>query len=252
MKKLLMSVILLFNENLQAYLMRADYFTELNRSFLQYKTCIFYSNDARGFRSASSNRCNLKNGMTDEIRDVFLKKHNEYRSLVARGLANDRQGGTTPTAGKMARMSYDCKLEESMMKWLNKCIFRDSKSGNGENNWLSTETRLNKTHAATMSTRIWFSELETKGIGKENKLTEQVFNRGVGHYTQVTPKMVWQSSRKIGCGVKVCEKFVLAGCQYQKRGNLIAADIYEKGNVCSMCNCQQCRCNKSEGLCDAP
>uniref|UniRef100_W6NGG4 SCP extracellular domain containing protein n=1 Tax=Haemonchus contortus TaxID=6289 RepID=W6NGG4_HAECO len=130
-------------------------------------------------------RCNLKNGMTDDVRDVFLNKHNEYRSQVARGLAKDRLGGTAPTAGKMARMSYDCKLEETMMKWLNKCIFRDSKSGNGENIWLSTDTRLNNTHAATMSTKIWFSELETKGIGKENILTEQVFNRGVGHYTQV-------------------------------------------------------------------
>ncbi|VDO24062.1 unnamed protein product [Haemonchus placei] len=95
-------------------------------------------------------RCNLKNDMTDEVRDVFLDKHNEYQSQVAKGLAKDRQGGTTPTAGKMARASYDCKLEESMMKWLNKCIFRDSKSGNGENIWLSTNTRLNKTHAAAM------------------------------------------------------------------------------------------------------
>lgn len=62
--------------------------------------------------------------MTDEVRDMFLKKHNEYRSVVteqrqkndildgkelfrsqvARGLAKDRLGGTAPTAGKMARM----------------------------------------------------------------------------------------------------------------------------------------------------
>nr|ALA23463.1 cap-28 [Haemonchus contortus] len=192
--------------------------------------------------------CPPDNGMTDEVRDMFLKKHNEYRSQVARGLAKDRLGGTAPTAGKMARMSYDCKIEESMMRWLNQCKWGHSRGENGENMFMSTDTRMNKVNAADQSTKGWFSELETKGVGKENKLTMQVFNRGVGHYTQ----MVWQSSKKLGCGVKVCNNFVLAGCQYQRRGNLLGANIYDKGNTCSMCKCPQCRCDPREGLCDAP
>uniref|UniRef100_A0A7I4YK41 SCP domain-containing protein n=1 Tax=Haemonchus contortus TaxID=6289 RepID=A0A7I4YK41_HAECO len=195
-----------------------------------------------------ADRCNLRNGMTDEVRDMFLKKHNEYRSQVARGLAKDRLGGTAPTAGKMARMSYDCKIEESMMRWLNQCKWGHSRGENGENMFMSTDTRMKPIKAADMSTKGWFSELETKGVGKENKLTMQVFNRGVGHYTQ----MVWQSSKKLGCGVKVCNNFVLAGCQYQRRGNLLGANIYDKGNTCSMCKCPQCRCDSREGLCDAP
>ncbi|VDO52855.1 unnamed protein product [Haemonchus placei] len=134
---------------------------------------------------ARNDRCNLRNGMTDEVRDMFLKKHNEYRSQVARGLAKDRLGGTAPTAGKMARMSYDCKIEESMMRWLNQCKWGHSRGENGENMFMSTDTRMKPITAAAMSTEGWFSELETKGVGKENKLTMQVFNRGVGHYTQI-------------------------------------------------------------------
>ena len=35
------------------------------------------------------------------------------------------------------------------------------------------------------SVSAWFSELEHKGVPKENRLTMEVFNHGVGHYSQV-------------------------------------------------------------------
>nr|ALA23439.1 cap-12 [Haemonchus contortus] len=192
-----------------------------------------------------ADQCNLNNGMTDEVRDMFLKKHNDYRSEVARGLAKDGMGGFAPTAARMYKMSYDCKLEENMMRWLNRCINRPSYGINGENMWKSNDKSMSKIDAADMSTTEWFSELAINGVGAENELTSEVFNRGVKHYTQ----MVWQRTWKLGCGVKVCNKFLLVGCQYHKRGNVIGDEIYKVGEPCSKCKCKNCQCDTETGLC---
>ncbi|XGW02693.1 hypothetical protein V3C99_014598 [Haemonchus contortus] len=146
-----------------------------------------------------ADRCNLNNGMTDEVRDMFLKKHNDYRSKVARGLAKDGLGGFAPMAAKMYKMS----------------------------------------------TSEWFSELAINGVGKENELSPEVYNRGVKHYIQ----MVWQTTRKLGCGVKECDNFLLVGCQYHKRGNIVGNVIYKVGEPCSKCKCPKCTCEVESGLC---
>ncbi|XGW04259.1 hypothetical protein V3C99_015426 [Haemonchus contortus] len=49
---------------------------------------------------------------------------------------------------------------------------------------MSGGININKTHAAAVGVYSWFSELEHHGIPEENKLTMEVFNYGVGHYTQ--------------------------------------------------------------------
>ncbi|VDL68791.1 unnamed protein product [Nippostrongylus brasiliensis] len=48
----------------------------------------------------------LNNRMTDEVRQVFLDTHNEWRSLVARGKAEDpaATGGFTPKASQMPKL----------------------------------------------------------------------------------------------------------------------------------------------------
>ncbi|XGW02681.1 hypothetical protein V3C99_014596 [Haemonchus contortus] len=192
-----------------------------------------------------ADQCNLDNGMTDEVRDMFLQKHNDYRSEVAKGLAKDGLGGFAPMAAKMYKMSYECKLEENMMRWLNKCMDRPSYGINGENMWKSGDMSISKIDAADLSTTEWFNELATNGVGEENELTPEVFNRGVKHYTQ----MVWQKTHKLGCGVKVCDNFLLVGCQYHKRGNVLGEKIYKTGEPCSKCRCETCECDTEKGLC---
>ncbi|PIO55447.1 hypothetical protein TELCIR_23167 [Teladorsagia circumcincta] len=51
-------------------------------------------------------RCNINSGMTDVVRDIFLNKHNYYRSLVAKGLAKDKFGGNAPKAARMRKMVW--------------------------------------------------------------------------------------------------------------------------------------------------
>ncbi|VDO54464.1 unnamed protein product [Haemonchus placei] len=189
--------------------------------------------------------CKLNNGMTDDVRKAFLNEHNHRRSEVARGLANDKAGGFAPKAAKMWKMNYDCKIEESIMEWVSKCNYAHSqKEGYGESIWASSDNHMDLKKAAESSSSMWFAELEERGVGKELKLTEQLFNRRVGHYTQ----MVWQDTTKIGCAVKWCDKITFAACQYQTPGNIMTYNIYEKGEPCSKCDCEKCQCRDGDDV----
>ncbi|XGW02591.1 hypothetical protein V3C99_014547 [Haemonchus contortus] len=190
--------------------------------------------------------CKLNNGMTDDIRKVFLEQHNRRRSEVARGQAKDNVGGFAPKAAKMWKMNYDCKIEESVMDWVSKCNYGHSrKEGYGENIWASSDNHMDLKQAAESSSSMWFAELEERGVGEELKFTEQLFSKKVGHYTQ----MVWQDSTRIGCAVKWCDEITFAACQYQTPGNTMTYNIYEKGEPCSKCDCEKCQCSTRDGLC---
>ncbi|XGW02209.1 hypothetical protein V3C99_014338, partial [Haemonchus contortus] len=90
-----------------------------------------------------------------------VDKHNEYRTLVAKGESKNKLCCYAPPAARMLKMSMSA----------------------------------------------WFSELEHKGVPKENRLTMEVFNHGVGHYSQV----IWQWSNKVGCAVVWCKDMTLVG-----------------------------------------
>ncbi|PIO73813.1 hypothetical protein TELCIR_04198 [Teladorsagia circumcincta] len=47
------------------------------------------------------------NGMTDEVRQFFVDKHNEYRSLIAKGLATNKVGGFAPKAARMFKVAME-------------------------------------------------------------------------------------------------------------------------------------------------
>ncbi|PIO71490.1 SCP-like protein [Teladorsagia circumcincta] len=202
--------------------------------------------------AAEAAHCSLDNGMTDELRQIYVDKHNEYRSIVARGLAVNKLGGFAPKAAKMLKVSYDCDIEQNMMEWLKQCKYAHSpysvRNGWGQNLFMVDATKVNKTKVAPWSVRLWFDELAHNGVPQENVMTRKVFGRGIGHYSQV----VWQNSNKIGCGIFWCEKMTYAGCEYSPAGNFIGALIYEIGEPCSKCDCEGCKCNEEDGLCTAP
>ncbi|KHJ76574.1 SCP-like protein [Oesophagostomum dentatum] len=152
--------------------------------------------------------------MTDAVRQAFLDKHNELRSSVARGQERDGAGGYAPKASKMLKMVYDCNVENSAMRHAQKCMFghsgKSERSGLGENLFMTSDSRIDDVAAANQASESWWSELQQKGVGQENKLTMGVFNRGVGHYTQ----MAWEKSYKLGCAVKHCSGMTIVVCQY--------------------------------------
>ncbi|VDO35544.1 unnamed protein product [Haemonchus placei] len=53
------------------------------------------------------------------------------------------------------------------------------------NLYMSSVLKQNKTVAAVESVDLWFDELKQHGVPDDNIMTMAVFNRGVGHYTQV-------------------------------------------------------------------
>ncbi|KAK5964927.1 C-type single domain activation associated secreted protein ASP3 [Trichostrongylus colubriformis] len=178
--------------------------------------------------------CSDEDGMSDEVRRAFVNKHNEYRSLVAKGEArNGKIGGFAPKAARMFKVSYDCDIEKSMMAWAKKCIGGYSPWKDrielGENIWMISLPDYDKVAAAINATTSWFKELERIGVPVDNVFTNDVFNSGVTDYTQV----VWQRSDRIGCAVKSCSNssvmMTFIGCQYKESGNWINEKIYETG-----------------------
>ncbi|EYC31206.1 hypothetical protein Y032_0004g2023 [Ancylostoma ceylanicum] len=201
--------------------------------------------------NGASNQCSGADGMTDSVRNKFLNMNNEYRSLVAKGKAEDKLGGFAPKAAKMPKMKYECALEALAMKHAKRCRYEHSpdytRPGIGENIFQVSIPNFDKTRAAQMASELWFGELKKFGVGKENKFTAKIRNRPkmpIGHYTQ----MVWDTTRTLGCAVVGCPSagMTFAVCNYKPAGNYRDRLIYEKGAPCSKCP-QGSRCE--QGLC---
>ncbi|KAK5975541.1 C-type single domain activation associated secreted protein ASP3 [Trichostrongylus colubriformis] len=176
--------------------------------------------------------CSDAYGMSDEIRKAILDKHNELRSLTAKGLAVNYQGGHAPKAARMLKMSYDCDIEANTMNWIKQCKWGHN-SYRERNKWgqnlYRINAKVNKTSAAVKSVERWFSELTKKGLNPKdnNKFTNAAF-LNAGHYTQV----VWQKSHKLGCAVYWCPQMTYVGCEYSPAGNMRKAVIYDVGEPC--------------------
>ncbi|KAK6019259.1 SCP-like protein, partial [Ostertagia ostertagi] len=80
--------------------------------------------------------CNANTGMTDDLREIFLKKHNYYRLAV------------------VVTDVYDCEVEASAMRHAEKCRWGHSNKadrfGLGENVWASLQPEMNRSLAAEM------------------------------------------------------------------------------------------------------
>ncbi|RCN33189.1 SCP-like protein, partial [Ancylostoma caninum] len=195
--------------------------------------------------TGANKMCPLLSGMTDKTRKTILNLHNYFRSLVARGKAEDKTG-FTPEGASMLKMKYDCELEKIASKYASKCVYAHSDPNTrtlkgkeaGENLFTVSIPDAEKSKTGDWATRGWFSELKEFGVGKTNLLTESLWNRPgtqIGHYTQV----VWGTTSRIGCGVQNCRNQTLVVCNYLEGGNVIdrqkPRQIYEVGPACSKC-----------------
>ncbi|VDL77321.1 unnamed protein product [Nippostrongylus brasiliensis] len=231
----------------------------------------------------------LKNVMTDKVRQVFLDTHNKWRSLVAKGKAEDplSPGGYAPKASQMVKLCaecnsrsieesaspkratghpsqyfrdpreaqwYDCTLEESSKQVAEKCKHQHSYGDYGENLFAGSFTGWDHDEVAEMAVDQWAGELKRFGVG--DNLTYPTPDL-TGHYAQV----VWQHSTRVGCYIN--DKCfpdspgwkTQAVCQYKPRGLRYTWEVYWKGEPCkkdSDCACYQCSCLADEGLCYDP
>ncbi|PIO66659.1 SCP-like protein, partial [Teladorsagia circumcincta] len=136
--------------------------------------------------------------MTDDLRQAFLDRHNMYRSRIAKGQAVNGIGGYAPKAKRMLKMIYDCDVEANTMGYIEKCVYGHNsyKDRNfwGQSIWALPSYQYNKTAAALWAVDSWFAELKAHGVPDNLKFDMTVFDRGIGHWTQ----LAWQWSYKIG------------------------------------------------------
>ncbi|XGW04519.1 hypothetical protein V3C99_015586 [Haemonchus contortus] len=121
--------------------------------------------------------CPPDNGMTDEVRAVFVYQHNHYRSLAARGQLKNKLGGYVPKAARMKKVGYDCEVEKNMMEYAKKCIVKHNPEADrnywGQNLWATGARNMSKTHAAESAVAGWISEVWTHGYPLQRPLRQQ-------------------------------------------------------------------------------
>ncbi|KAL6729232.1 hypothetical protein Aduo_000306 [Ancylostoma duodenale] len=134
-----------------------------------------------------SKMCKVGSGMTDKVRNTFLNLHNDIRSLVASGKAEDKLikdgKGFAPKAANMRKLEYNCGLEEMAAKYARKCLYTHSSTESrmtsegeaGEN--LFTITISDGVQQSRSATRAWFRELKDNGVGEDNILTRELLDR---------------------------------------------------------------------------
>ncbi|XGW02544.1 hypothetical protein V3C99_014521 [Haemonchus contortus] len=188
---------------------------------------------------------------------MFVDKHNEYRSLIAKGLAHNNLGGFVPKAARMMKVSYNCEIEANAVEWAKDCTLGYNSLAQ-TNQWgynvHSLLPNINKTEAAAESVEAWFNELKEYGAPQDNVFSMEVYNQNV---IQEYAQLAWQSSNQIGCGIFSCWNgaSTFVACEYNPGGNFIGEVIYAMGDPCTTdedCQCTGCVCSKDEALCIAP
>ncbi|CAJ0584638.1 unnamed protein product, partial [Mesorhabditis spiculigera] len=187
--------------------------------------------------------------LTDAQRNLVLQWHNQLRSSLAKGNEPDGAGGNAPPAKRMTKMTYSCVAEKTAHEWGAQCNYDHSTNRNntGENLYMSSDNVQDPAAALTAASQLWWKELVQYGVGPDVNLTDAVWERGVGHYTQ----MAWQETTQVGCGWIHCPTFTYVVCQYKPAGNYMYKLIYEPGSACQTnADCGSGRtCIVAEGLC---
>ncbi|XP_078689930.1 cysteine-rich secretory protein LCCL domain-containing 2-like isoform X3 [Branchiostoma floridae x Branchiostoma belcheri] len=163
------------------------------------------------------------NYLTSAEKLALLQKHNELRGRVQ------------PYASNMEEMVWDEKLAISSQQWADQCIWEHGPSWLlpliGQN--LAVHTRLDKPLVELV--QMWYDE--------HHDFTYPSYCRGpmCTHYTQ----MVWATTTKVGCAIRLCETMQVWGeewpktlylvCDYSSKGNWIGYAPYKRGRPCSQC-----------------
>ncbi|VDK59207.1 unnamed protein product [Anisakis simplex] len=192
--------------------------------------------------------------ISDEVRAVTEDEHNKLRSILAFGHAKTKGGGFAPSGKNIYKLVSACTI-----KYSRGTPVQDLQ-------WESRNEHLCFVLEKLMESAMqsWWNELKEYGISNaDNIMTVEVFNQGVGHFTQVHLLiiMAWGDTTKVGCGIaRNCGKAgegwnsALVVCQYLKAGNYINEPIYELGDPCKVdADCttfSNSVCLASEGLCD--
>ncbi|KAL6743316.1 hypothetical protein Aduo_016366 [Ancylostoma duodenale] len=210
---------------------------------------IFNSSEAKLFKQCNRN-VNTKTSMTDDLREMALSMHNNYRRLLATGFAKDGQIGYAKPATRMTALTYDCTLEDKIMTGLSKCRNDAVATGSPQNFKAFSAFEDSRKDALQKVIAEWWKPIETTGI-KDNLYRNSMAGTELENYVN----MANEETNSVGCGVQHCPEIgkVLVQCAYNTSVLLHDGDeIYTPGDR----QCRYCytlastpECSWLEGLC---
>ncbi|ETN86183.1 SCP-like protein [Necator americanus] len=165
--------------------------------------------------------------MTDTLRNLVLKTHNENRALLSQGyVANGRADGPRlGPATNMLRMAshkrydrlkfsakYDFSLETEAQAYADKCSLVGSGPNSGQNTHVIQSKSVSAFDALKKSMSIWWNEIYSTSVGKNLIYTSrlQAKRDAPTRFTQ----MAWADTYKVGCGIKRCSSKTFVVCRY--------------------------------------
>nr|P10736.1 RecName: Full=Venom allergen 5.01; AltName: Full=Allergen Dol m V-A; AltName: Full=Antigen 5 form 2; Short=Ag5-2; AltName: Full=Cysteine-rich venom protein; Short=CRVP; AltName: Allergen=Dol m 5.01; Flags: Precursor [Dolichovespula maculata]AAA28301.1 antigen 5 precursor [Dolichovespula maculata] len=169
-------------------------------------------------------------GLTNDEKNEILKRHNDFRQNVAKGLETRGKPGPQPPAKNMNVLVWNDELAKIAQTWANQCDFNHDDCRN------TAKYQVGQNIAISSTTATQFDRPSKLIKQWEDEVTEFNYKVGlqnsnfrkVGHYTQ----MVWGKTKEIGCGsIKYIEDNWYTHylvCNYGPGGNDFNQPIYER------------------------
>ncbi|KIH63211.1 SCP-like protein [Ancylostoma duodenale] len=184
--------------------------------------------------------------LTNDQRDKLTDLHNQIRSQAVTGALAGWVGNLN--AGmNMYKLKYDCSLENSALTYAKQCQLGPSNPPNEGENVHSAALTQNKTEAARLAVKAWWSQIYKNGINERVLFIANL--RDKPNAPTAFTQMGWARSYKIGCAVVDCPANTFTVCRYEVKGNILNEPIYMIGQPCAAC---PTTCIQGEGLCAPP
>ncbi|EYC06817.1 hypothetical protein Y032_0074g909 [Ancylostoma ceylanicum] len=189
--------------------------------------------------------------VTDNLRTIALDMHNYYRRQLATGWAKDKQITYAKAAAAMPELTYDCDIEREIMDGLVDCPGKPVTTKKTYTHNYKAFKPYNSPVEEALQKVIeeWWSPLANKG-NPDNKYHDSMEGKEMENYVNIA----YHHTRKIGCGIKVCnrEGRIEVQCGYVMDEPIYDGDnIYEVGNTCKKCAklAPPMKCSPLGGLC---
>ncbi|KIH57277.1 SCP-like protein [Ancylostoma duodenale] len=166
-------------------------------------------------------------GLSDELREVFLRYHNDARRRVALGIEPNKVGTLNP-AKNMYKLEWDCAMEQQAQNLISSCpknlgSFRTM----AQNLFRVTISRGSFNPGAWINTTLndWWERAKKYGVtDPQNKYTNDKYYPFVN--------MVFSDTTKLGCAYKICNKKMTITCLYNAIG-FYKNPMWETGPACT-------------------
>ncbi|KAJ4435856.1 hypothetical protein ANN_18475 [Periplaneta americana] len=209
-----------------------------------------------------------REALTQEEKNILLKKHNDLRRTVALGRETRGSPGPQPPASDMSELvlrnsSINYEWDFFRVSWTllttGSSIYAtrihwtdhdgsEERFAVGQNYASSSTTAPTFLKELEVHVQRWYDEVKDVAPDTVNKFPGS--STGIiGHYTQ----LVWAQTKYVGCGRTFYEdngkRTTTLLCNYGPAGNFLGSKLYRKGKPCSACK-EGATCN--DGLCSLP